>query len=65
MKNRLKTLYTPVATKNGLEVGAYVKYEKLTLLILAQKLYFNDDDAINDVICMNQFKNDIITKDRE
>ena len=42
-----------VVTKIGLEVGAYVNYEKNNILILlfsSQTLYFGDDDAIYDVI---------------
>ena len=40
-------------TKKSSKVGTYVNYEKnylIILLILTQKLYFGDDDAIYDVI---------------
>ena len=60
----------PVNTEIGLEVGAYVIYEKnniLILLILTIKLYFGDDDAINEVKIQepawkwfNKFRNEII-----
>ena len=42
-----------VVTKIGSEVGGYVNYEKNTVLILllsSQKLHFDDDEAIYDVI---------------
>ena len=42
-----------LVTKFQSEVGAYVNYEKNTVLILLislQKLYFGDDDANYDVI---------------
>ena len=44
-----------MVTKIGSEVGAYVNYEKNNVLvnfanISSQKLYFGDDDAIDDVI---------------
>ena len=41
-----------MVTNIGSEVGAYVNFEKNSVLILlfsSQKLYFGDDDAIYDV----------------
>ena len=42
-----------MVTKIGMEVGAYVNFEKNNVLILqfsSQKLYLGDGDAIYDVI---------------
>ena len=55
-----------VVTKIGSGVGAYMNYEKNSILIFiisTWKLYVGDDDTIYDAIIKTKFENDVIPSD--